>query len=416
MIVSPVLGLFQSLRTNNRNVQRWILILFITFYGSIINLSIESDGYRHAQNVHDHYIGLSFDQFISELYDIIAFKSNYEINEDVFIHVVSYFSGEILRAPGLFFTIISFIYGYFFIGSMFRVFKSFPKIQNGILFFGFALIFILWKNIEAINTVRTWTGMWVLFYSCISYYETKKIKYIFLMFLPPLFHVGYFIMAIPAWIVLIFGSRKIIYSIVFIGSFFFTFSYDNVILKKFTEQEVGKEKVEAYYLDPNEYQKQITQSKKDVAWYAKYQNEGYVKLGLLGITFLLILSGAYFVDFNKIELKLFSIGILAQAFSNVMVSLYAVSQRSGAIAGLFILATIVLLFQRNYFAQLWVKKSILRAVLWGCFLILVPFIIFKAADLIFYISVFVFFAPFVIWFDPDYNLSIRELINDLFKY
>ena len=39
---------------------------------------------------------------------------------------------------------------------------------------GIALLFIMELNIQSMNTVRTWTGFWILFYACIRYLLVKN--------------------------------------------------------------------------------------------------------------------------------------------------------------------------------------------------------------------------------------------------
>ena len=179
MLVSPTISLIHGLKGNyGPEFKRRLLIVFITIYGSIITLSDSQDGVVHWNNVYSHYLDLSFTQFSVELGNILTFNSNTSIhvNDDPYIHILSYFTGTVLGLPGLFFVFVSFIYAYFFAGSMIKLFYlTQKKIKYSWTFYGLATVFILWKNIDGINTVRTWTGLWILFYACLSYYQTKKI-------------------------------------------------------------------------------------------------------------------------------------------------------------------------------------------------------------------------------------------------
>src|SRR5699024_10410906 len=118
----------------------------------------------------------------------ITFHQIPGIKSDLFTHFLSYFMGEFIHLPGLFVVPYAFIYGYAFSGSMFRLFEVFPKFSKNKLYFGLAVIFIFFLNIAHMSTLRTWTGCWILFYACISYYKTGKNRYLWLMFVPPLFH------------------------------------------------------------------------------------------------------------------------------------------------------------------------------------------------------------------------------------
>ncbi len=75
MLISPILTVINGLKIKNGEVQKWILILAITFYGSTITISPGNDGYRHLKNVTEHYSDLSFSEFLSETINILTFKT-----------------------------------------------------------------------------------------------------------------------------------------------------------------------------------------------------------------------------------------------------------------------------------------------------------------------------------------------------
>lgn len=415
MLLSPAYVLYHGLRSNfSYDTKRWLLICFITIYGSIITISEGNDGYDHRQNVYVHYTELSFTQFIQESGDILTFKDNLAISEDLYIHVLSYLVGSVLHLPALFFVFVSFVYAYFFAGSIFLLLR-FHKIKKyHWLFYGFLTVFILLKNIEGINTVRTWTGLWILFYACLRYYQTKKKKFLILMFVSPFVHVGYFLMALPAWFVLVAGNRPKIYTIIFALSFFVNIPNTDVLFKQLNETEVGAEKVDAYKVMPEQktnetFSSQVVESN---AWYAQLQEIGLQAWVLKFLAGVLILFDAYPKKMDPLELNLFSIGILTVAFSNLTWMLYAVSSRSGMIAMVFIMAAFILMWRRDYFDHAYFqRKRTLRVLLKISFLLLVPFIIYKVADLIYYISIYMLAFPFVPWFTDGLNYSIREFIG-----
>ncbi|HET8804255.1 MAG TPA: EpsG family protein [Aequorivita sp.] len=417
MFLSPAYSLFHGLRSSfSHDSKRWLLIIFITIYGSVMTLSESNDGFRHLQTVHEHYVPLSFSQFLAEAWDILLFKTYGGTVEDLYIHTLSYFVGHVLRLPGLFFIFVSFIYAYFYAGSIFRLLRHIGRRKYHWVFYGFLVVFILMKNIEGINTVRTWTGLWILFYACLSYYETKKKKYLILMFVPPLVHVGYFLMAIPAWIVLFAGTRSKLYPIIFALSFVVNLPNTEGLLNRLNQTEIGAEKVEGYKVTPEQKASEDFRNKVQSGspWYFRLTEWGLHIWAVNLLAGAMIIFGLYSKKMNFLEARLFSIGILTIAFSNFMWMLFAVANRSGLIGMLFVIAALLLLWQRGHLDHAYFGKAKLMHQLIGLSLILlIPFIVYKIADLIYYVSIYVFAFPFIPWFTDGLNYSIREFIGFL---
>ena len=410
MLISPMLALFFGLREKSFAYKRGLLVLAITIFGSIILITEGVDGFVHHQNVYNHYLDLSSNQFFRELIAILTFAPYPETNDDVYIHVLSYFVGSILEVPQLFFVIVSFIYAYFFSGSILKVLQVIPQTKISYFFYIFSTVFVLYKNVEGINTVRTWTGLWILFYAAFCYFETRKLKYLFLMFIPPFVHVAYFIMAVPTWIITLFGSRfKLIYAGVFVMSFFYGIN-KNVAMETLSGSEVGANKSQAYYVEDVENHK--VRKYDDSTWYRQMQKGGVQKYALYLVAFTLIFSGIYFNGMNTLESKLFSIGILTKTLSNFSTFIFALSARSALIGSIFIIAAFLLLLKRGYFNKEKINYFYIYQTLFFISAILyVPYLVYKIADLISFISVFMLMFPFIPWIFNDINISIRGFIG-----
>ena len=215
MLLSPVAVLWHDLKHSSLKTKKWSLILFVTFFGSAITFKPSwtgPDGSQYWIAVYTYYLNMSFAQFWHGLIGILSFNPPLYAKGDVYIHVLSYLTGSVLRMPGLFIIFAAFVYGYFFSSSLFKVIPKLPKVKYPYLVYGVMVIFILWSNLEGVSTFRTWTGMWILFYGAVCYFDTKKKKYLFLMAVSPFVHLGYFIMAIPAFIVAIWGNYTRIYT------------------------------------------------------------------------------------------------------------------------------------------------------------------------------------------------------------
>lgn len=414
MFIFPMLSLAHALKGKfGPKYKRYLLIVFITIYGSIITISEGNDGYRHWQNVYLYYLDMPFTKFLAQIGDILLFKFNPEVKGDLYIHVLSYFTGTLLQLPGLFFVFVSFVYAYFFAGSMVKLFYlTREKVGFSWLFYGFALVFILWKNIEGINTVRTWTGLWILFYACLSYYQTKKWKYILLMFVPPLVHIGFFVMAIPAWIVLVFGVRRKAYIVVFAFSFVATVFSPQTVNQELQETEVGANKVQAYSVEQEATSEEISEAYSSSTWYKRFYKLGFQTWAVNLLAFAFIIFLVYRNVMTPLESSLFSIGLLSIALSNSAWFLYALASRSSLVAGLFILATVVLLWRRGCFTPAYFNnKRYLKAAMVISLWLLVPFIFYKLADMIYYININMVAFPFIPWFTDKLDMSIREFIS-----
>jgi hypothetical protein len=410
---SPILALAASLNSHSRKLKQGILIIFVTIFGSVITISEGNDGFRFHMNVYNHYLDLSFTRFIEELYLMLIFQPAPGTKGDVYIHVLSYFVGGILGLPGIFFVVVAFVYGYFFSKSMLHIFKyvQFP-LHYKYLFYYFAVFFIFWKGLEGFQTVRTWTGLWVLVYGCLRYFEARKLKYVFLILSPPLFHLGYFAMALPAWGVLVMGIRPKLYALIFFASF--VFSANTLVFQTIQSTgQYGNDKVSSYFIeDVDQYRQDFLNT--DKTWYLRFQQYRLQDFGLWVLISMLVVTGIYGKGMTKLENSMLSVGMLTFALSNFTSNISALSNRSAIVAGAFILIVLVLLLGRNFMLHLKAGQlTIIKTTLFISGLLLIPFYIYKLADIIYYLSIFMFFFPFVPWFDDEINLSIREFIGVL---
>ena len=420
MFISPAISLIHGLRGNfSPEFKRRLLIVFITIYGSIITFADNQDGVDHWRRVYSHYSDLSFTKFVSEIGDILAFRINPDINQDLYIHVLSYFTGTILGLPGLFFVFVSFIYAYFFAGSMIKIFYlTRKKIKYSWAFYGLATVFILWKSLDGINSVRTWTGGWILFYACLNYYQTKKIKYIFLMFVPPLVHVAYFIMAIPAWIVMVLGVKRKLYIVIFALSFVTTLINPQTFTRELQKTEVGVNKTTAYGVDQKRTTAEAIEigKSKSMPFYKTLILVGLQRWAISFLAVILIIFTVYKNGMTPLESALFSIGLLTQALSNSTWFLGALSGRSAILSGIFILASTVLLLKREYLQDINIEKhKALKFFLNIVFIMLIPFIIWSLSITLYFVSIYLIGFPFIPWFTDTMNYSIREFLVFLLK-
>lgn len=415
-LLMPVLLVADAIKSSSFRYKRWALTLFFGVYGSTITLSKSKDGYRHLEMVYEHYVGLPFEQFMFELFQILTFQTSIG-GSDVYKHVLSYFVGEILGLPGLFFVFVGLIYGYFFSGAMLVVFRNFRWAHKNLLFWGFVILFILAKNVEGVNTVRTWTGLWVLVYGSLRYYETKKSKYVLLMFLPPFIHFSYFIMALPAYVVLFLGSnsgfKKKIFAFVFVITSFASLVSPQNISNTLSQTELGASKVQSYYREETKSTREIIEDTgAETRWYRTFQNAGVQVWALNILVYTFLLTGAYFKKMTLFQQNIFSIGLLTLSLSNASWFLYALTSRSALVGMVFILAALMLMMQdtrtNNFFSR---PRAVLKIGMTLSLLLFIPLIVYSLSNILNFLSVYLIAAPFVPWFDESLNLSIKNFLR-----
>lgn len=415
MLISPILALIEALKSKDRKYVRWMLTIFSTIYASTFSIEGIGDGTRHWQRVYDYYVGLSFPQFWSDLGDIVFFRTNDYVNEDVYIHVLSYFTGSLLGLPQLFFVFVGFIYGYFFAGSMVKVFRYFPSPRRHFPYFIIALYFIAILNLQSMNTVRTWTGFWVLFYAVIQFHETKRLKYFFLIFTAPLFHLGYFVMALPIWAVVFLPLKRYWIMIAYLASFSFSFITPEFVTSRLQVLEVGQEKVQSYYVEEQAtVEGRIEQYSVggNIRWYRVYRKSGLMAWATVLIALVFLINGDYLKRMNSLESLLFSAGLTSKVLSNTTWFLYAVSNRSGVIADLFILAAIIIYWQRYYKAGKPLRlHPLLQPILYLSVLIILPGFFYYLSNTLEYLSAYILFLPELAWASEEVRITIRGLLG-----
>jgi hypothetical protein len=150
-------------------------------------------------------------------------------------------------------------------------------------------------------------------------------------------------------------------------------------------------------------------------WYRDFQFLGVQKWGLNVLTYLLLAAGIYFAVMNYRQKTLFSIGLLTIAFSNMTWFLYAVSNRTWIIGCVFILTSFVMTRTDPATAP-----KLLRTApkyyglgLHLSLLLFLPYFLYNLSILIDYISLFMFVAPFLVWIDPEMNMSVKYALQVL---
>jgi hypothetical protein len=410
MLFSPALGVFLSIKNLGWEQRKWALIIFSTIYASIMVIDEGVDSYRYIQFVHG-YAGMSFQEFLIISSRIIQLNPLPGYPADLYVHVLNYFFGSLIGLPGLFFPFVGFIYGYFYINALSKILIWTKGKKFNLLFWSIIFLFIIHRTFFNMQTVRSWTGLWVLFNGVFGYFQTKNKKFIALALLSPLIHFGYLAIAIPFFLSIIF--KKIpnkIYIVFYLASFFVSISQQG-ILTTASETRLGESKIDTYY---NEFSDPIIERKKrtEQNWYTKYGSTDSSYIGGNALAVTLLLGGFFRKKMTSLESGLFTVGLLMATMANFGSFIYTFYSRTMANAVLYFLATAALLCIRGeIFSRKNSNKSLISFLLWISVLIHIPKVFYTLASFIQFTSIYFFALPFIAWFSDKINVSIREVLG-----
>lgn len=414
--VSPFLGVYQLFKIKDEKVITLFGTLFFGLVGSVFVYLEGTDGHSHLMNAKAQYSNMSFGDFLMQAYDAITFNA-VEGAADIYIHTLSYLSASVLRTPELIHVFAGFILGYFFTKSVLLLLKGNLRTKKSTILIGFITLFMLIKSIEALNAIRMWTGMWVLFYGTYSYAVTKQKKYGFIILLSVFIHFAYAVILIPVIITFILQKYKKVLVIFYILSFFTTLGFSffeayipksNLIEKRQNTYAIdSKDKVKRFEKQAANYQTEMSNAN----FYKGIGPDLYTNYSIVGLSILLVifyLKNETDSNFNS----LISVGIGLYAFANLITFAPELHGRAKIIAGTFILAAAIhfqlglkeyLLSQKN--------KRILN-ICFGLFLIsAIPLFLLQISDLMQNTSFFIFFFPQISWVLADDDISIRGIIG-----
>ena len=411
--ISPILGLFFGLKTLDRKGKHLILTLFGLLYGLTLNFNSGSDGETHSNGLISYY-GLGFEDFLNQLYAIIIFKPLPQFSSDVYLHILSSICGSIFESPKLLFTIVGFFYGYLYGFALLNVIRVTKKHKIGIIAVFLIILFVTHRSYENMQTIRSWTGMWILFNGVFGYHSTKQKKYLFLIFSTPLFHFMYLLIVIPA-VVTIFIKYipKNLIILIFVTSFASNFNTVAVV-QNTSQNEFSSNKIKSYSrvtddetIDP--VLEKLNSS--DSVWYLKYGKADAVYYGALFFMIYLLIGGYYNqLTMTKVEYAILSTALLMASLANFGNFVYTFYSRTMANAAVYILAVMVLLALRNGL-KINKKMNVHKFFIIIGILIFVPKMVYFISNILIMTSSNIILFPFLELFDDTQNISIRELID-----
>jgi hypothetical protein len=415
-MISPILGLVYGLRNLDHKGKKLVLIFFGLFYGLLLNYSADVDAGAYASLVKSYYY-LGWDTFADRFIGIITLSLEDGSPSDLYIHILCGIAGSMFSSTSLLFALVGTVYGYFYGSALLKVidFSNSKLKKISFLTFMLILLFMIHRSFDSMQTIRSWTGMWVLFNGVFGYYKTKNKKYLLLIIISPFFHLMYGFIAIPAILAIAFKSLP---KFLFVGIYAISFLFNVnslLIVDAASDNDLAKKKLVSYYrvdkeggtIDPIA----LRQEESNAVWYAKFGKTTSVYTGATFFMIFLILGGYYSKKImNNVEYGLMTTALLMATLANFLSFAYALYSRTMANASTYVLALMVLLVLRGVFKK---RPGInYEAVgIWIGVIIFIPKIVYFSSDFLYRTSMLLFVFPFINLFDTSLNFSVRDTIN-----
>lgn len=418
LFVSPILALFKILKLKNNKDITFFGTLFFGMIGSLYIYSDGNDGFKHRFLVEQNYIGMSFNEFLSQSYDILTFNAG-EGTADFYLHILSFIAGSIFNIPELLHVLAGLILGYFYTKSVLLIIGDNVQQKKNYILMGLIVLLLLIKSISALNSIRMWTGMWVLFYGTYGWAKTKNIKYFIAILFSTVVHFSYVVIIIPVAISYLIRERKRLLVLIYIISFFtsFGFSYFESFVPK---SELFESKQEQYAIDSEEKAERFEKRYEDAkvinsnkSFYSASGQDNYVNYSIVGLTILMLF---FYLkkESDKNFMFLISIGVGLYAFSNMVAFSPSLENRTKVIGSTFLLAAAIQLYYTLYKYRLSVnaKKRFDFGII--CFLLSsTAMVLYQISFILQGFSFFLLMFPELSWLLGDNDFSLREALDFL---
>ena len=418
LFVSPILALFNILKLKNNRDITFFGTLFFGMIGSLYIYSDGNDGFKHRFLVEQNYIGMSFNEFLSQSYEILTFNAG-EGTTDFYLHILSFIAGSIFNIPELLHVLAGLILGYFYTKSVLLIIGDNVQQKKNYILMGLIVLLLLIKSITALNSIRMWTGMWVLFYGTYGWAKTKNIKYFIAILFSMIVHFSYVVIIIPVAISYLIRERKRLLVLIYIISFFtsFGFSYFESFVPK---SELFESKQEQYAIDSEEKAERFEKRYEDAkvinsnkSFYSASGQENYVNYSIVGLTILMLF---FYLkkESDKNFIFLISVGAGLYAFSNVVAFSPSLQGRTKVIAATFLLAAAIQLYYTLYRYRLSVNAR--KRFDFGliCFLLSsITMVLYQISFILQGFSFFLLMFPELSWLLGDNDFSLRKALDFL---
>jgi hypothetical protein len=361
---------------------------------------------------------MSISEFLSQSYDILTFNAG-EGTTDFYLHILSFIAGSVFNIPELLHVLAGLVLGYFYTKSVLLIIEDNLQQKKNYILMGLIVLLLLIKSISALNSIRMWTGMWVLFYGTYGWAKTKNIKYFIAILFSMIVHFSYVVIIIPVAISYLIRERKRLLVLIYIISFFtsFGFSYFESFVPK---SELFETKQEQYAIDSEEKAERFEKRYEDAkvvnsnkSFYKASGQENYVNYSIVGLTILMLF---FYLkkESDKNFMFLISVGAGLYAFSNVVAFSPSLQGRTKVIASTFLLAAAIQLYYTLYRYRLSINAR--KRFDFGliCFLLSsITMVLYQISFILQGFSFFLLMFPELSWLLGDNDFSLRKALDFL---
>lgn len=413
-LLSPALGILMLFKTRNDKLILWGVTLLFGLAGSVFQYVKGTDGLTHLRHVQDAYVSMSLTAFLSELFNIITLNPTGS-STDPYIHVLSFIAGGIFGVPELLHLFAGLVLGFFFSKSFLQV-RRYTIGQNLKWWIvGFIILFIAARSITSLNSIRMWTGMWVLFYGSHSFLVKGERKYIIIALSSIFIHFSYIIFTIPVVGAYFIRGRTWLLIFLFASSYLGSLNFAQI--ERFApETSLVENKQKLYVREGPEQERNTETATKGSNFYKAYGPSFYFNYVLVGFIILLLIQ-ALKKEIDGEVLFLMASGILLYSLGNWVSFSPSVSGRAHGVSSLFLLsANILALTKLNTLNsnRLIKDKSWFKTVQKILLILAIPYILFHVSYTLNMLSAFFLFFPFVSWLIGVNDVSINEFLKILF--
>jgi hypothetical protein len=403
-----------AIRHANPKLLTRVTKLFFTFFGALYYYGSDgADGIKHLQSVRDNYIGMSFATFFTDLIDLLLLNPKPYAN-DAYKHILSFIAG-FFHFPELIHLLAGLVMGYFFSQSLYILYKSKGSFNVSVYVIFFLIIFVSNRTLIGLNSIRMWTGMWVLFYYSLCFWNKKTIVNLLgLLIMPLFFHFSYAIFVLPFLISLFLRKFRLLVVFIFVISS--SFSFNLTVIKSYLPEENELfQKKSGYVQSDNNIEQNKIQSEKNNENTALFVTLGSRIYRSYSIPFLCVLTIIFILKNKNDDLINYLIisGLLMLSFSNMVGFSPSISGRSFTIASTYLLAGSILIMRTLYnldsnLAKTWRFGSVVF------FLISSPFLFYNIVFILRIVSAFILFFPAISVFVGNEDISVRDFLVQIF--
>lgn len=415
-LVSPVLSVLYLVRNAGIRMLVPAGTILMVVLGSIYVYLPGSDGDSHRNTVESGYLDMGFLDFFTGFMNLLILNNENVPSgiDDPYLHVLSFLSGSIFGLPELIHVFAAIVYGFIYFNILKILFQRITLPRGVSLIVILLAIFFTYRGITGFNSIRWWTGFWLMFLGFLSYWHYGKSKYLFLSFLAVYVHYSFVAFLFPIvgslWL---FRRPKLVMAI-WILSFFLGASY--TLIKPYIPSFEVIQNKEQYTLDEEKIERTTAaRSSTPVKSKRLYAELGEITFRDYSIPLLIIVLFGVLKQLSgpnrMLIYQLFSAGVLLYSFGNFMEFSPAINGRARSGAAPIIMLCAIISFSTMYENNSKLYQSFaIRIVMTLFFVSAIPVILFHLSYAINMLSAFVLIFPIASWLLGPEDLSLRELI------